>query len=125
MSVAVGSPALRAIEVALELLADAGITATDDAGAFYPQPTGVLVGLPSQASRGLASRTYTLPVLVVSADPLNSALARQRIYALADDVAFALHADNFRTSSWAADPNAAPHPALEVTLTVSIAEEAP
>ena len=36
-------------------LDDAGIEATRDAGAFYPQPLGVLVGLPALVRRGLTT----------------------------------------------------------------------
>jgi hypothetical protein len=119
---AVVTPASRAIGAALELLADAGIVATRDAGAFYPQPCGVLVGLPTLTRRGVASRTFEIPVLVVSGDPLNSSLAVDRLYALADDAALALLTDNYRPSSWRSSSNAEPLPALELTVTVTATE---
>jgi hypothetical protein len=123
VSVSTASAAARAIDALLELLADAGITASRDAGAFFPQPVGVLVGLPTLTARGMRSRTFTLPVLVVSGDPLNSELAVDRVYALADDVALALRTDNYRPSSWRSSVNAEPLPAVELTVTVTVTEE--
>jgi hypothetical protein len=114
--------AVRAIDELVELLAEAGIEATRDAGAFYPQPIGVLVGLPTLVGRGLAVRTFTLPVLVVSGDPLNSELAIDRVYALADDVAAALATESYRPSSWRSSGNAEPLPAVELTVTVTVTE---
>ena len=113
---------VRVIEAVLELLAEAGIEATRDPGAFYPQPTGVLVGLPTLVKRGLASRTFELPVLVVSGDPLNAELAVDRLYELADDVALALLTDNYRPSSWRSSGNAEPLPALELLVTSTVSE---
>ncbi len=112
----------RAIEALLAELDDAGIVATRDAGAFYPQPVGVLVGLPTLTRRGLASRTFTVPVLVVSGDPLNSELAVDRIYSLADDVALALRVDAYRPSSWRSSVNAEPLPAVELAAVVTATE---
>jgi hypothetical protein len=118
------SQASRALEALLELLAAAGIEATRDPGAFYPQPVGVLVGLPTLASRTMAGRTFTVPVLVVSGDPFNAELAVDRAYALADDVALALRTDNYRPSSWRSSVNAEPLPAVELSVTVTVSEEA-
>jgi len=92
--------AVRAIDATLELLAAASIEATRDAGAFYPQPIGVLVGLPALVGRGQAARTFELSVLVVSGDPLNAELAVDRLYSVADDVATVLRTDRYRPSSW-------------------------
>ena len=125
MSAAVAtSPAVRTVEALLAVLEDAGIEAQRDAGKFYPQPTGVLVGLPTLDHRGVASWTFVVPVLVVSGDPLNSDFAVDRIYALADDVAFALQTDNYRPSSWRSSVNAEPLPAIELSVTVTTTEEA-
>ena len=123
MAAVVTPPAVRAIDATLELLAAASIEATRDAGAFYPQPIGVLVGLPALAGRGQASRTFTLPVLVVSGDPLNAELAVDRLYALADDVALVLRPDTYVPGSWRSSVNAEPLPALELTVTVTVTEE--
>lgn len=112
--------ATRAIDALLALLAEAGIEATRDVGAFYPQPAGVLVGLPTLAARGLASCTFTIPVLAVSGDPLNTELAVDRIYALADQIATALATDNYRPSSWRSSVNAEPLPAVELAVTVTV-----
>jgi hypothetical protein len=118
VTAAVSSPAVRAIADVLASLEAAAITATRDPGAFYPQPVGVLVGLPSLASRNLQARIYEIPVLVVSGDPLNAELAVDRLCALADDVALALGEDAYRPSSWRNPSNAEPYPALEITVTV-------
>lgn len=107
----------------VELLADAGIEASIDAGAFFPQPVGVLIGLPALERRGLASRTYTVPVLIVSGDPLNTQLAVDRLYALADDAAIAVSTASYRPSSYRSGVNAEPLPALELTATVTVREE--
>ena len=123
MSTTASSAAVRAIAALLELLADAGITATRDPGAFYPQPVGVLVGLPTLLRRGVASRSFTVPVLIVSGDPFNSELAVDRTYSLADDVALALSTANYRPSSWRSSVNAEPLPAVELTVTVTVTEQ--
>jgi hypothetical protein len=116
------SAATLAIEALLEELAEAGIEATRDAGAFYPQPTLVLVALPTLLSRGLASSTFSVPVLVVSGDPLNTELAVDRVYALAEQVAHALSTDNYRPSSFRSAANREPLPALELDVTITVTE---
>jgi hypothetical protein len=122
VSVATTTAGVRAIRALLELLDDAGIEATRDAGAFYPQPIGVLVGLPTLDHRGMSSRTFVVPVLVVSGDPFNSELAVDRAYALADDVAIALRTEAYRPSSWRSSVNAEPLPAIELAVTVTVPE---
>jgi len=117
--------AVRAIELVLEQLADAGIEATRDAGAFYPQPAGVLVGLPSLVGRGLYARTFELPVLVVSGDPIVGAsgdLVVDRLYALAEEAALALGEDSYRVTSYRSSANAEPLPAIELLVTVTVTE---
>ena len=123
MSVATVAAGSRAIARLLELLEEAGITAQRDAGAFYPQPIGVLVGLPTLASRSMAGRTFTIPVLVVSGDPFNSELAIDRALSLADECALALRTENYRPSSWRSSVNAEPLPAFELTVTVTVPEQ--
>lgn len=109
----------------LETLEDAGIEATRDAGAFFPQPVGVLVGIPTLTGQlQSGARTFTVPVLVVSGDPFSSSLAVDRALALADDVAFALAVANYRPSSWSSSRNAEPLPALELDVTVTVPKEA-
>jgi len=122
MATAVTHPATRAINAALALLEAASIDATRDPGSFYPQPAGVLVGLPALVKRGQASRVYELSVLVVSGDPLNDELAVDRLYALADDAALALACASYQVSSYRSSVNAEPLPALEMTATVSVTE---
>ena len=114
--------AIRAIEATLDLLETSGIEATRDPGALYPQPTAVLVGLPTLESRGLASHTFTIPVLIVSGDPLNAELAVDRLYALADDVALALRTDRYRPSSYRSGVSAEPLPAIALDVTVTVTQ---
>jgi len=105
-------------------LAAVGIEASTDAGSFYPTPLGVLIGLPSLVGRGLASRTFEVPVLVVSGDPLNDELVVDRVLVVADAVALALSTNSYAPSSWRSSSNAEPLPAFELTVTVTIEEEA-
>jgi len=122
VSTAVVTAAVRAIEATLAALDDAGITATRDPGAFYPQPVGVLVGLPELVSRGVGLRTFTVPVHVVSGDPFNATPPVDRAFALADEVALALHTDTYRPSSYRSSVNAEPLPAITLDVTVSVPE---
>jgi hypothetical protein len=115
--------ATRARVGLVDELEAAGIDATTDAGAFYPQPVGVLVGLPTLVRRALASRTFTIPVHVVSGDPLNADLTVDRVYVLADEVASVLSVANYRPSSWRSSANAEPLPAIELVVTVTVTEE--
>jgi hypothetical protein len=123
MSTVATAPAVRALEALLGHLEDAGIEATRDPGAFFPQPVGVLVGLPALVSRGHGTRTFEVAVLVVSGDPFTATLAIERALALADEVALVLRTDNYRQSSWRSSPNAQPLDALELTVTVSTTEQ--
>jgi hypothetical protein len=118
-------PAGRAIEAVLDELEVAGIEASRDAGAFYPQPIGTLVGLPELTRRTHGARVFTIPVLVVSGDPLNSELTVDRLYALVDDVARVLSAEAYRVSSWRSSVNAEPLPAIEVVAVVTVTETEP
>jgi len=123
MSVTPTKPlAIVAVDETLALLAAASIEATRDAGAFYPQPIGVLVGLPTLVRRLQAGRVYSIPVLVVSGDPLNAEGSVDRLYSIADDVALVLRADAYRPSSYRSSANAEPLPAIEVLVTVSVSE---
>jgi len=117
-----GTGAGAAIAATLAQLQANGIEATRDAGAFYPQPIGVLVGLPTLVRRLAAGATYSVPVLVVSGDPLNEELAVDRLYALADDCARAVRADQYRPGSYQTSANAEPLPAIELAAIVSLSE---
>ena len=112
--------AVRAIEVVLERLDAAGIPATRDAGAFHPRPVGVLVGLPDLTFTLLASRTYTVPVRVVSADPLNTLSAVDRLYGLADQLAGLLEASDYAVGEWIGGTNTDPLPAIVLNVTVTV-----
>lgn len=105
------------------LLADAGVTASSDGGSFYPFPVGVLVGLPSLVGRGLASRTFEVPVTIVSGEPLNTELAVERLYALADDVALALRVNTYSPGSYRGGVNQEPLPAIAVVASLTITEQ--
>ena len=116
------APAVRAILELVSSLEAAGIAATRDGGAVYPQPLAVLVGLPELVKRGAYSRTFEVRVLVISGDPLNSVGSVDRLYALADEVALELNTQNYRPSSFSSSANAEPLPALELKVTVSVTE---
>lgn len=115
--------ATAALEGLVELLTGAGIAATRDAGAFRPQPIGVLVGLPARVGATLGAVTFEIPVLVVSGDPLNTVGAVDRLYAEADELARLLSTDSYRPASWASSQRAEPLPALELTATVTVQNE--
>ena len=114
--------AVVARQAVAAMLRDGGVTATTDSGAFYPQPVGVLVGLPSLVDRTLAGAIYTCPVLVVSGDPLSTELAVDRLYALADDCAALLSASTYEPASYSTSANAEPLPAIALTVTLTATE---
>lgn len=132
---AVTSPAIRArdyvlvqVETALAdyLAPDADpIPVSDDAGAFHPAPLGVLVGLPTLQGRGLASRSYLVPVHVVSADPLNTRGATDALYRLADRLVVALPVSTYVPTDWSGGVNRDPLPSVNFGIVVTITEEAP
>ena len=122
MAISVTTAAVRAVQAVQELLEEAGIPASRDRGSFHPQTAGVLVDLPTLVGRGLASRTFEVPVLVVSGDPMTSVVAVDRLYALADDAAFACMADNYRPSEYRESPLGEPLRAIEITVTVTVTE---
>jgi len=111
--------AARALEAVLELLDDAGIAATRDAGRFVPAPRGVLVGLPSWVDSTLSGRVFEIPVLVVSGDPLNNTDAVDELYTLADRIADVTGCDSYRPASWTSSARPEPLPALEIIVTAT------
>lgn len=120
MSAAVWTGATRARHEVFDRLERDGIAATLDAGAFYPQPLGVLIGRPALIGRGLASSTFEVPVTIVSGDPLTTTEAIDRLYALADEVADSLNESAYRPGSWQGGPNAEPLPCVELVATVTL-----
>jgi len=122
LSVSTASHAARARAWIVAELEAAGIEATGDAGAFYPQPVGVLVGLPTLTGRLLDGARFVVPVSVVSGDPLNSEETVDRIYALADEVAAVLSTPAYRPASYRSTANAEPLPAIELAVIVTTEE---
>lgn len=122
MSAVAPEPTLAsaAIAAVLELLADAELEATADAGALVPDPIGVLVGLPALTSRTLGGSSYSVTVTVVSGDPLGSPLNVDRLYGTADRVADALGLASYSPSSFSNGVNAEPLAAVELVATVSL-----
>jgi hypothetical protein len=116
------SAATRAISAVVDALASVAITASRDAGAFYPQPTGVLIGLPALTDRGMAFRTFTIPVHIVSGVPLNTMGAVDALYTIADVAVGALGADGYAPAEWGGSPNVDPLPSLLISCVVTIAE---
>lgn len=116
--------AANALEALVSILEDAGVTATRDAGKFNPSPIGVLVGLPTLAGSTLGGRSFEIPVLVVSGDPLNTIANVDRLYAEADAIADVVAAEGYRPSSWASSARVEPLPAIEILATVSVEREA-
>jgi len=123
MNVSAVAPALRARAALLEELEAAGIEATGDSGAFYPQPIGVLVGLPTLVGRLLDGRTFTIPVVIVAGEALNNERIVGDLYTIADEVAAALSTAAYRPISYRTSGNADPWPALELVATVTVSEE--
>lgn len=114
------SVAARALEAVVDLLEEAGVTATRDAGAFLPDPIGVLIGLPSWIASTLAGRTFEVPVLVVSGQPANSSAVVDRVYAEADAIADALACDSYRPTVWASSSRTEPLFAVEILANVTV-----
>lgn len=108
-----------ALDVVVQTLRDAGLPATRDAGAFYPNPIGVLVGMPSLTATGLANRTIEVPVHVVSSDPPSPRILGL-LYAAADLAARALSTSTYTAGTWSGGVNAEPLPALDLSVTVTI-----
>jgi hypothetical protein len=117
------APAVRARAAVLELLTDAGVRAHSEAETFTPAPIGVLVGLPTMNGRGLASWSFTVPVLVVSGDPVTSSRVLGRLYALADDCALALRVAGYSPTTFQAGATAEPLTALELEAAVTVSHD--
>ena len=107
------------------MLRDAGLSkATRDAGAFFPSPIGVLVGMPSLTSAGLGSRTIEVPVHIISADPPSPRILGL-MYAAADTAAQALGIDQYTPSTYSGNINSEPLPTIDMTAVVTIPYPAP
>lgn len=116
------SVASRAIDAVLALLADAEIAASRDAETFSAEldSIGVLVGLPARVGGTMSAATFELPVYVVSADPVNTAEAVDRIYLEADAIARVLRTLTYRPTTWGGRSGSEPLSAIEITVTVTV-----
>jgi hypothetical protein len=115
----------EALDEVVTVLRDAGLTkATRDAGAFFPSPIGVLVGMPSLTASGMGARTIEVPVHVISADPPSPRILGL-MYAAADKAAAALAIDTYTPSTYYGGVNAEPLPTIDMTAVVTIPYETP
>lgn len=114
------TPAIRAVGLIKGELESAGVASSRDAGTFRPAPIGILIGLPVLVSRTLAARTYSVPVHLVSADPLNSPAAVDRLYALADVLSTVLDANTYQPQDWSGGLNADPLPSIVLDVDVTV-----
>lgn len=108
------------MKAVLAALVDAGVPATDDPGAFYPDPIRALVGIPALTARGLANASYRVPVTVVSGDPLTDAKKTANLITTAEDAALVLSVTEYRSTSWGGGVNSEPLPAIEMEAVVSL-----
>lgn len=115
----------EALDEVVTVLRSAGLTrATRDAGAFFPSPIGVLVGMPSLTASGLGSRTIEVPVHIVSSDPPSPRILAL-MYAAADTAAQALAIDTYTPSTYFGNVNAEPLPTIDMTAVVTIPYDNP
>ena len=129
MATTATGPAVRARDAVLFAVQDAlvpvasAVTVSADAGAFHPQPLGVLIGLPSLVSRTLAARTYDVPVHVVSADPLNDRSAVESLFELADALVLVLGVATYAATDWPGGVNRDPLPSVYLLATITVPEQ--
>lgn len=109
-------------EVVSVLRANGLSKATRDAGAFFPSPIGVLVGMPRLVSSGLGARTIEVPIHVVSADPPTPRIIGL-MYAAADKAANALSIDQYAPGTYTGNVNAEPLPTIDMTAVVTITND--
>lgn len=109
-----------ALDAVVQALRDAGLTkATRDAGAFYPSPIGVLVGMPTVKTTGIQHRTLEVPVHVVSAEPPTPRIIGL-MYAAADVACDALSIAEYAPGTYQGSVNAEPLPTIDMTAVVTI-----
>lgn len=114
------TPAALAIEATVALLEDAGLPVSRDAGSFYPQPLGILVGLPRRTGATLGAVFFELPVTCVSADPVNRTETVDALYGLADQAADALGLIEYRPTDWRGGVDLNPLPGVELLAAASV-----
>ena len=108
----------QALDAVVDVLTEAGLQATRDAGAFYPNTVACLVGMPTVKSSGLAYRTMEVPIHVVTSDP-PSARSVDALYAAAEIAAAALQTDAYAPQTWSGGPNADSLPSILINAVVS------
>lgn len=108
----------QALDAVVDLLTDAGLQATRDAGSFYPNTVACLVGMPTVKASGLAYRTMEVPVHVVTSDP-PSLRSVDQLYAAAEIAAAALETDTYAPQTWSGGPNADALPSILINAVVS------
>ena len=111
-----------ALDEVVARLRTAGLRATRDAGAFYPAPRGVLVGMPSVIATGFGSRTLEVPVHVVAADPPGP-LVLDALLADTEKAAAALSTATWEPRPWVGNVNADPLPSYLISCTLTITED--
>ena len=89
-----------------------------DAGAFYPDPVGVLVAAPTITDVGLGSITFDVPIYVVSTLPPGQS-ALDGVLATTLQVLEAVQVSEARPTTWSGGPNVDALPAYEITATVT------
>lgn len=105
------------VTAVLDALRQAGLDATDDPAKFDPRPVGVLVGIPELAETTLGAYQVTVPVHVVSGEPLTPPV-RNVLFMEALTAAQAIGAPAFQLTGWDGNVNATPLPAYSMTTTV-------
>jgi hypothetical protein len=101
----------------VDALAAAGLDVTDDPAKFDPRPVGVLVGIPELGETTLGAYQVTVPVHVVSGEPLTPAM-RDVLFMDALAAAQAIGSPSFQLTGWDGNVNATPLPAYRMTTTV-------
>jgi hypothetical protein len=108
----------QALDAVVDLLTEAGLQATRDAGSFYPNTVACLVGMPTVKASGLAYRTMEVPIHVVTSDP-PSLRSVDQLYAAAEIAAAALETDTYAPQTWSGGPNADALPSILINAVVS------
>lgn len=119
MTIGTANPVSEALDrVALAIAVEGVQHVTRDPGAFHPDPVGVLVTAPTVTDLGLASISFTVPILIVSIQP-PSADSLDIILTTTLQVLEAVQVSQARPTQWSGGPNLDSLPAYEVVATVT------